>query len=297
MKQFIKRISVFSVFPMIVISTIISLYLYKIAKFEGLNKSIALQSKTLIMGDSQMQRIPSSSFNDSTYNYSSISEHYYFTFLKLKKLLNYEGNQIKTVILGVSVHNFAPIYRKSFDINLPQGIGSFSRYWPYLNNKESDFLNKKELSHLIKPFTNSVLENKFMEWGFKKSLNKNPDKETILSSLKHHYTDEQIGDELSQKKYLDKIVSICNLRKIRLIFVSTPIHQSYRDNVEDKYFKILANCIRNYPEIEYQNYLSVNTASDLLADGNHLNVGGGRIFALRIFRNLKKRTHNNVYTK
>ncbi len=156
---------------------------------------------------------------------------------------------------------------------------------------------KKPISSLIKPFINSVLKNEFMQWGYYKSYNKNPNKEIIFSTIKHHYVNEKMNDELFQEKYLEKIVCLCRHKKIRLIFLSTPVHQVYRNNVKQKYFRILANNITSYPDIEYQNYLGVKTNPFFLADANHLNVEGGEVFTLQIIKNLKTRTHDVVYEK
>ncbi len=291
MKKFILKTILFSVILLTLFSSILVFYCIRYIKVEKKQIDIASTYNTIIMGDSEMKRLSPIYFEGSAYNYSTIAEHYYFTFLKLQKLLSFENSKVDIVLLGVSVHNFSPLFQRYFDVNLPEGQSSFNRYMFYIDSIDNKFLKPGHYPNL-KNIVYAVFGNQTFGWGYNHSTSKNPENIVVETVLKHHYNHDWNKDDLSQEYYLEQIVNLCNSKNIRLVFISTPVHQLYRENVENKYFDILANVINKYPHIEYQNYLKVNIDSKYMADGNHLNGDGGKIFAIQINAKLKEQTHN-----
>ena len=160
------------------------------------------------MGDSQMQTILPEYFTDSTYSFASSGEHYYFTYHKLLTLLSFRDRNIKKVVLGVSSHNFAPIYNKLFDTSSPHGKSSLERYLYFIDVFNNEIFDWKDLvfdfKFLFKTF-------KDPDWGgVIKSDFKDPSMDVIEQNFKFHYGDSR--DNIycnSNEIYLSRIYYLC----------------------------------------------------------------------------------------
>ena len=98
MKKFAYRILVFCI-PLLGF-VVISLVYYKFVKTQNETKIKDISKfESILMGDSQIQRINTDYFTVKSHNFASKSEHYYFTYQKLLQLLN-SKHSIKRVIFG-----------------------------------------------------------------------------------------------------------------------------------------------------------------------------------------------------
>ncbi|MCK4829569.1 hypothetical protein KA005_78315, partial [bacterium] len=80
-----------------------------------------------------MQRIKPDHFSLNTLNYGSSAEHYYFSYEKIKDLLSYDDYKLKQIILGVNLHNLAPVYSRRFSTDFPEGRTNLFRYVYFLD--------------------------------------------------------------------------------------------------------------------------------------------------------------------
>jgi len=233
------------------------------------------------MGDSQMQRLKPDKFDLKTYNLASSAEHYYFTYQKLKKIVDFKNHEIKQIILGVSAHNFAPVYCRFFNIKYPEGKSSFSRYLYFINLTNNEFIRIEEI------LSKSLIEGiyKGPDWGgLQISNKKNPDISIINQMFKEHYEIKYKESLYSseQIKYLSFIDSLCNDHNIDLILVSTPYCPQYIINVDQSYFNILEKTVDRMVSAKYVSYIDPEINPELMSDAVHLNSDGADIFSKMI---------------
>ena len=127
MKKFAIKIVIFSIPALLFV--LINFTYYHVKKSKTDSKLTALsEHPVLLMGDSQIQRLRGDYISQGAKNLASSGEHYYFTYQKLQTLVQNKNHRIDTLILGVSIHNFAPIYNRLFNLNFPEGEKSLKRY-------------------------------------------------------------------------------------------------------------------------------------------------------------------------
>ncbi len=285
MKTFITKLVKFFFAPVILFLLIIVIY-YSIEK-QSVKKDLKKISnyECLIMGDSQMQRIKPNLFNNNTYNFSSSGEHFYFTYQKIKKIVSFNDQKIKKIILGVSLPNFGPSYNRLFDLNFSEGQSSLKRYLYFINPVDLEFLNP---TFLIRKsvFTNFVkgVFGKTDREGLFISTNKNPDTKTIDKVFKMHYSVKKNENKISLKqiKYLNKIDKLCYENNIKLYLVTLPIESLYKKRTDSLYYNILKSTVKKLDNINYINYLNENIDPSLVSDPVHLNSKGADIYSKKI---------------
>lgn len=283
MKQFFSRILLFIIPIILALIFTILYYLNNKRRVEFKLKEIE-KFECIILGDSQMQKIDPKEFTDDTYNFASVGEHYYFTYQKLKKITKSKKHNIKKVILGVSIHNFSPVYNRLFDLDFSEGQKSLSKYLYFIDLNEQKFVkDKKKL--LNKNLINGIYSNSNLGWGgFYKSNNENPDSLIIRKTLKMHYsiTSSEKKTSSDQIKYLHQIDSLCKSNNITLFLVSTPYHPYYIKNIDPYYFKKFKKVLGEMNDVKHINYLDYQIDPFFMSDGNHLNYKGSKIFSKKI---------------
>lgn len=294
MRAFLARASGFTAFLLLLLLLLPAVYRIQRNRRGELWHRISASHTTVIMGDSEMQRIPSDAVGDSAFNYAAIAEHYYFTYLKLRNLLAYPDSRIRTVILGVSVHNFAPIYSRFFDPESVEGGASFERFLYYLPYESNDFIDIVSFHKLLLR-KNLKLLHSDEDYGYYESTNSNPSEEVIQNVLSRHYRIPGTEVAYAQLVYLNDIIELCDREDVRLVMVSTPVHAQYRNGVDCKYYSILAYLINCHIDVEYQNFLHLDMDNRYMADGNHLNKEGGEMIGRMIADSLHVHARNPVY--
>ncbi len=295
MKKFLNRIVRFGlIFFLLIILPILIVYLYKWNKVRNIENKIAESYTTIIMGDSQMRRFDAVNFSESTFNYATSAEHSYFTFLKLERLLSYPNHKINTVIIGVMPFHFTSYFDDYVNINHPQGNSSLKRYIFYINPFENDFFSIRKLPK-AKSIASSIFKKDAFDWGYFASSSKNPDVSVIDKTIEGIFDEKEDKKLLHEEIYLEKIVNLCKQKNIRLVFVSPPVHNLYKNKIQPYYWMKLAEFIKRYHEIEYYNYLDQDVDNEFMTDGVHLNIKGGKFYSLKISNNLKSIQSDSVY--
>lgn len=285
MKKFIYNILKFSVPVVVIILCFLLYYVNSKIKSDQEVEKIS-QAECLLMGDSQMQRIKGDYFDLNTFNFASSAEHYYFTYQKLKQLLRNENNQIKVIILGVSVHSFAPVYNRLFDLSFPEGKESLKQQFYFINPAwNDDFVKPAKL-----PFKNLILGllRKPDFDGFKESEYSNPDSLTIHKTFEMHYSIKK--DEAyycySQQKYLFLIDRLCFEKGIDLFICSTPYHPYYSSLIESNYNQFFYKTIQGL-KADHINFLNDEPNTNRMSDASHLNKEGAAIYSQKISEMIK----------
>ena len=146
MKTFLKKILLYIVVP-IVVCHVLFLLAYKLISLQVDHKllEIAKSNSVLIMGDSQMQKFSPDLIDGDVYNLAAAGEHYYFTYSKLKKMVAIDDHNIQTIMLGVSLHNFSSLFLNHFDLNHPEGKGSFRDNLFFFDLFDNEFIRPTRL--------------------------------------------------------------------------------------------------------------------------------------------------------
>jgi hypothetical protein len=280
MKKFITNLFFFSIPMVLFLLFTVVFYLIELQKVE-LKINFIAKYDIILMGDSQMQRINPKLFHNKTYNFASSGEHYYFTYNKIKKLINAKNHKVKQIILGVSAHSFAPVYNRLIDSKYIEGQSSFSRYLYFLNVNNDDFINTSDL--FDKNSVKAIFDGP--DWGgYYQSEFKNPNTSTINSIFTIHYSKQSNENVLAQKQayYLAQIDSICHKHKIKLTLVSLPYHHLYQSKINILYSNKLNMVVNDLKNHHYISYLNYKINPELMSDGVHLNKKGAEQFTKSI---------------
>tara|TARA_B100000809_G_C15083552_1_gene510553 strand:- start:37 stop:903 length:867 start_codon:yes stop_codon:yes gene_type:complete len=285
MKRFLKKVILFLSVPVVLIG-ITELVFYRDmqkrveARFNQLAKS-----KVLLMGDSQIQRLDSSLFADSTSMLASSGEPYYATYFKLKRILDQDDVKVENVILGASPHNFAPIYNKILDREWPEGKKSMKRYFFFLDIHNSIYFNYKDV------FSPKFIELIWSEpeWGgYVVSENSNPDSVTINKIFKMHYGDDSLKyrSEGMQLEYLELLSELCEKGGIKLHLISTPYHKDYVKRISPKYIGRMSVALEVMKYTKYIDFMTDDVDPNFMSDANHLNSLGSRYYTNKLLEEI-----------
>jgi hypothetical protein len=211
----------------------------------NLNKEF-LNNKNVFIGDSHIQKSIDPSKFKQTINIAQVSESFYYSFFKLKYLID-QKIQIKSVYFGVGYHSFSSYYDKytfgkfsediraryfyilPFSENLSFGVNHFKTVLDFsksLISKNSTFHAANDLNHTFLGGHTNFFVNFKLDTSF------------IKRRAKEQYYNENRLCKISQvnSSYFDSIVSICKRNNIKLTLVSTPVHPYY-DKCVPKFFK------------------------------------------------------------
>jgi hypothetical protein len=249
------------------------------------------------MGDSQMQHLNGDLMSEKAKNLASSGEHFYFTYQKLLTIVENKNHKIDKLLLGVSIHNFAPVYNRLFNINFSEGKYSIERYIYFIRPfDDSSFITS--FNGVFKSVLSGIYSTP--DWGgFRQSANSNPNEEIINTTFNMHFSIMQNEEKFSnsQRTYLYKIDSLCTYHNIDLILISTPYHSLYTEKIDAEYFKFFSESIKKLAHRTHLNYITDEIDPSFMSDANHLNNFGAKKYSEIIEKEIYTRTHNNVYTK
>ena len=295
MKRFIKRIFVFSLLTFIMLIGIIvssNILINKDSNF-SIDKNYAY----IVLGHSH----PEEAFNDSiiqkTKNFARGGEHYFYTYLKAKKIIESNPN-VKVVFLELTNNQISTDMTKWIE-DTQKNLVNIPNFAPVMTFEDHSFLIKqnpwsyfKSQEMVIKNNLNFLLYRKKnildqRDWG---SFYANPRQkvDSIIKSnekqIKPNST--KIVVDTTNLPFVDKIASICKKRGIQLFLIRSPQHPKYAycEN-EEQLQKILKTRYSQLFYLDFENFYLLN---DDYADLEHLNYKGAKKFSLFFDALLKK---------
>ena len=245
--------------------------------FDGFK--VGTDVRTVYAGDSHVEQCINDRLIPNSANIAQNGEVYYFTYFKVKKLL--ENNPaIDTLYLGFSYHSLS-------DYNDDFVFGEFSpyisaKYFFILPNSEKvHFLkeNSKNLSLYLKNILRDGLGNSFFggyENTFKNTttIQKSMDKRMAFQFYKagklNGFSDFNMG-------YFDKIVQLCREKKVEPVLLSTPLAPYYKNKIPVEYRQKYAEALREYrlKVVDFDGL--VLDDSCFIPDGDHVSEKGATI--------------------
>jgi hypothetical protein len=291
MRQLFIKILFFiiSLSSLILILDLFTSYNINNNNFYKLDSSVRI----LIMGNSHSQYALNDSIIRYSLNLSSSAESYFYTYYKLKKIVN-ANPQIKMLILEYSDYVFSDIMEKwtygeefmgynfphySHIIPFKEKLNLFSKNpKPFLITWKDALLQKSSLFFLKK-------KNKLyikLQWGHYNPVNisrieelkqKEKNSGPILKSLSQNLT--------SYASYLDSINRFCNSNNIKLILFRSPLlgFNAYHINFE----KALLHLYKNkYATVQLWDYSKYKLDNLHFYDFEHLNYFGAEILSKEV---------------
>ncbi|MEN8745751.1 MAG: hypothetical protein ABF302_04790 [Polaribacter sp.] len=286
MRIFAFNILKFSVPGLIFILISFTLYLNTKTNIETKLTSFSKHS-VLLMGDSQIQRLHGDAISSGAKNLASSGEHYYFTYQKLQTLVQNKNHSIDTLMLGVSIHNFAPVYNRLFSLDFSEGEKSLKKYLYFIRMFDnSGFLTT--FDKILKPAILGVYATPDFG-GFYESTNSNPKEAIINKTFNMHFSIQQNEAKFSnsQRTYLYEIERLCTDNNITLILVSTPYHSGYKEKIDQGYYDFFSESLKRLKHRRHLNFIEDDIADRFMSDANHLNKLGAKKYSKIIGERLK----------
>ena len=284
MKLFLRKVLLYIVTPIVICHVLfVILYYFRSVQADNKLKKIAEDNSIMIMGDSQMTKVSPEFLDLQACNLATPGEHYYFTLSKLQGLVAGTSSKIECVLIGVSIHNFAPAFVNHFSLNAPEGKASLRNYLLFFDLFDSEFINPIRIILNIDFFLGVILGS---EWGGYVIFDEaNPTILAIEERVKDIFDQDFIDDlqhSAKQEYYLNKIVELCKKQNIKLVLISNPVHPYYKNKVDKVYFEKLSETVNQYSDLLYINYLNDSIPGTYLDDPNHLNRVGSEIYSKKI---------------
>ncbi len=245
---------------------------------------------TLFVGDSHIEKAMNDSLIANSLNIAQNSESYYFTYYKLKRILD-ANSQIKNVYLGYSYHSLSN-YQHDFV------FGKFSheiaaRYFFILPINEQLKIIAYNL-HNFNEFTKNLVtmgiknvitdKNNFsFGGGFKNDF----ENSAVISksvfkrlALQYYKMGGVRGFSETNISYLQNIAALCRQKKVNLVLLQTPLQSLYAANVPIAFRQKLVEVIQQneFTFVDYER-LPLND-SCFIPDGDHLSAIGANQLAL-----------------
>ncbi len=255
------------------------------------NQTVPIKTTSvLIVGDSHTQRsLNPKCFNDAQ-NISQLAEPYFLTYWKLKKI--FKSYIPDTLIIGFAPHNISEfndlklsnkkwskeMFKRSYPIQEFKNISHQISvdYWTCykVSWKQTALYPKRNHINYIGNYLSSHGSNT----------------DNFEKVIKRHYY--QNGIELGISKlavnYLDSIVSLCNLNKIYLVMVSSPVHEKYLKGIPTVIMEKYRDLTKIYSAKHNVFNQTTNFYPDpLYLDPDHLNNKGAKKFTMELIEYLK----------
>jgi hypothetical protein len=242
----------------------------------------------IIVGDSH----PKMAFNDSllfgTMNLALENEPYYYTFYKLKSLIE-ENSNISTVYLGFGCHNLSPLNDEITSSSYFNG----ARFFFILPIKEKfriTYWYLKNLRLYIKNIlifgVKSVSKNPSFLGYFENTIKKEASKESMDKRISHVFTKYRSESySYYNLAYLDSIALFLKKNKIKLIGLNTPVAVYYNSKIPESYSNKF-NQIKERYNLKVLNFSKLDLKNNkyFMPDGDHLNSEG----AYKVTQELKQ---------
>ena len=196
---------------------------------------------------------------------------------------------LKTVIITISY--FSLFETLETDVEKWR-IKNYVMYYGFGNqtdiNNKFEVLNSDLKSNLKKTIKHYILDESFLTssnlgWG----TNFNSKNKKVLNGAftakKHTAKNHDLYHE--NVKSIQKIIALCRKKNINIVFITTPTHSSYYENLKvtqlEKTTKTISELVKNNSNCMYLNYLkSEKFTNEDFYDSDHLNEIGSKKLSL-----------------
>lgn len=281
------------VIPILLFLLVLEIAIRKIPNDYQLKKEYldqnASEINTLILGSSHtFYGINPEYFSQKTFNAAYVSQSLDLDY-KILKTYNSKYKKLKKVIIPISY--FSLFETLETDVEKWR-MKNYTLYYDFdiktdINNKleilNSDVKSnlKKSIKHYF--FNKSFITSSKLGWGTDfNSKNKKAFKGEFTAK-KHTVKNFDLYDD--NLKSLQNIITLCKKNNIKIIFITTPTHKSYYQNLNqiqlEKTIKTILELVKHNSNCTYINLLESNRFTDEdFYDADHLNEIGAKKLAL-----------------
>ncbi len=283
MKQFLIKTFIALLIPTIIGSVVILALSFFTSK--AVNYEFNTAIKTLYIGDSHIQLAVNDSLLKKSKNVSTSSEPYIFSYYKLKNLL--EANpSIQNVYLGVSYHNLSSYYDGFINGKRSSAISpKYLHTIPFTDKIKLAYWNIDKTPNFLRGFFlisyKYLFKNEPFAGGYLNIFPNTTAADTSMQKrlkLQFYEEDKLAGFSIINQEYLNKIISLCEKKQVKLYLLNAPLHPYYRKRIPQKF-------IDKYNEVTHSSNAKTLNFSDLklnessfIPDGDHLSAKGATIF-------------------
>lgn len=254
-------------------------FVIKFSISNNLDWTLSNKPTTVFMGASHVENGINPNYYDNCVNIASSSERYMFTYLKLKKLIEY--NPIDTLFLQFAPTDVWEHTDCKYFANDAEMLHFIPLYSP-LFRKEEYNVYKRELKDFIlvsikKTF--SFIRVDLNSYGGYKYNNKifNPEKKYQMPDW-----DTTYGSDINLS-YLDKILDLCDKNKIKVYLIYLPMYNPEQFYDQSYYYNLYNT---KYPDYELLDYSTMVIPDNYRADEHHLNKDGAIFFTKLLYRDV-----------
>ncbi|MDA1196369.1 MAG: hypothetical protein O2779_00190 [Nanoarchaeota archaeon] len=309
--KFVKRGTLFLLIALITILLINQAYITKILpkkqvfrkETEWQTYKSSIPNATLqyaLFGDSHTLYASNPNFINNSYNFASSAEGYIETYYKLRKIIEIDNIEIKTIILEVDPHTFSEKTRAN------EGLFHELRYYTQFiplkeiaKHKEQSIISLAIENHLPiigkgDEILSQVVSSEIDKgWISSKKVFEDKDKQKIArTQYKKHFT---ASPNLIQEKtftYFKELLKFAKENEINIVLVTYPLTKEYQKEIEnlqlDTYYNTIlkeANTIStSYHILEYQALFLEHP--EYFGDADHLNHQGAEQFSKKLQEDL-----------
>lgn len=292
MKKFLFHLSKI-ILPILFFFLVLEIAIRKIPNDYQLKKTYldrnSAEINTLILGSSHtFYGINPEYFSKKTFNAAYVSQSLDLDY----EILNaYESKfkNLKTVIIPISY--FSLFETLETDVEKWR-IKNYVLYYGLENqtdlNNNFEILNSDVKSNLKKTIKHYVLEESFLTssnlgWGTNFNSNNKKTLEGAFTAKKHTVKNFNLYNE--NLNSLDKIITLCKKNNVDIIFITTPTHKSYYQNLNkiqlEKTIKTISELVKKNSNCDYFNLLkSEKFTNEDFYDADHLNEIGAKKLSL-----------------
>ena len=252
------------------------------------NFQLPKSTKYLIMGHSH----PEGAFNDSLIcnakNLSQSGELYFYTYLKIKKLV-IENKQLESIFIEFT-NNQITIDMESWLTDEKQLICRIPKYMPIMNFEDFVYIFPKNSFGFIKTIP-LVLKNNIIiathpqlnlieanDWG-KYFYNKRSYIDSLITAKKSGKL--KITDvskvTFENVKYLFKIIDFCKKNNVKVYLIRSPLHHEYTGISNEKPFQRILKS--NFKNVTFFDFKDFPLLDEDFGDFDHLNYKGAKKFS------------------
>ena len=284
MKQFIKKTILFVVLSMLVLSGLFLLFnnsIKKNASFK-LNEDIT----NIIVGHSHSECTYNDSLIEKTINFSNSAESYFYSYSKIKKLVEH-NKSVNTVFIEFSNNSITDRMNDWIwgDVYMSERLAI---YFPFLSNEDLALLYRNNKSSFInstsKTFRNNIFKTITSDFDYTNKIGGYTGLEgseidsLLLAYKKEPLVMNALNFDNKNLKYLEKIVEFLTSKEIDIYFIRSPQHKYYIDYQNEEYFLKFKDSVFSHVEFLDFNDFPVDNLEH--KDFGHLNSSGAEKFSI-----------------
>lgn len=286
MKQFLFKTAFFLVgFVLLVL-----LFSFASKKYVEAHATFTIKPSTtnIIIGHSQ----PECGLNDSliinTENFSQGGESYFYTYLKVKKLL-VVNEKIENVFISFSNNQIA-VEMDKWTYGDKYIINYYPKYSFMMDHTDYKLLLKNNYLAVVRAdFKATITNTKFImakdksylkdrNWGGYLKIEWNK----VDSLMKKNYLNKFEKKQFTKISntniyYLQKIIDLCTSKKVGVVFFRTPIHDGLFQIQNEFLFDKVR--LENFKSVVFLDFIHFPITKNGFADFSHLNYKGATAFS------------------